>query len=207
MEKFSVKIKSVANFLETFIEQNVIEKSQREEGMKKLSAMAEEVIKKNTKIRSFYEQVSRPQVQLRVKKLAHFKGELPKFQTPGSSGMDVRAQIDQPIIIPAGSRALVPTGLSVAVPEGYEVQARPRSGFAIRDGVTLLNTPGTIDADYRGEVKIILINLGEEPVTVNDQDRIAQFCLAQIPRVEILEVEDLETTSRGDGGFGSTGKN
>lgn len=203
--KVSMKLKMVSDYLETFVENNLIEKSQREEGIKKLSAALDSLVK-TSNLKNFYDQVARPQVKLRLKKLAHFKGELPRFQTPGSSGMDVRAQLDQPLVIEPGARALVPTGLSMAVPEGFEIQARPRSGYAIREGMTLLNTPGTIDADYRGEVKIILINLGAEPVTVNDQDRIAQLCVAQVPKVEVIEVENLDATSRGDGGFGSTGK-
>lgn len=203
--KISMKLKMVSDYLENFVENNLIEKSQRDEGLKKLSAALDTLVN-TSQLKSFYSQVSRPQVRLKLKKLAHFKGELPKFQTPGSSGMDVRAQLDQPVVIQPGARALIPTGLAMAVPEGYEIQARPRSGYAIREGMSLLNTPGTIDADYRGEVKIILINLGSEPVTVNDQDRIAQLCIAQVPKVDVVEVEDLDETLRGEGGFGSTGK-
>ena len=201
-----MNLKLLGAYLTTFVEQNVIDKNQREEAMKKVSSFLEESVKNNDTIRGLYEQVSRPQVRLQIKKLPHFKGELPKYQTPGSSGMDVRAQLEESLRIEAGSRALVPTALSMAVPVGYEIQARPRSGLAIREGITLLNTPGTIDADYRGEIKIIVANLGSETVTINDQDRIAQLCIAQVPKVEIQEVEELSETERGDGGFGSTGK-
>lgn len=146
-------------------------------------------------------------VEVKIKKLAHFKGELPAYQTELASGVDVRAQITTPIILKPGHRELVPTGLSFEIPPGYEIQARPRSGWAIKNGMTLLNTPGTIDADYRGEVKIILVNLGLEPVEIKDQERIAQLVLCPVIQARFVLAEELSDTSRGAGGFGSTGRN
>lgn len=145
-------------------------------------------------------------MKVKLKKWPHFKGELPAYQSRGSSGLDVRAQIDQPMILKPMERVMVSTGLSFEVPEGFEIQARPRSGWAIKQGMTLLNTPGTIDADYRGEVKIILINLGNEAIEIKDQDRIAQLVVCPIIQAQIEVVAELDATSRGEGGFGSTGK-
>ena len=144
-------------------------------------------------------------IALKILKLAHFKGELPAYQSPLASGFDVRAQIDQPLTLNPGQKILVPTGLSFEIMPGYEIQARPRSGLAAKNGITLLNTPGTIDADYRGEVKVILINLGEQPFVIQDQDRIAQFVLAPVVQAEFEVVESVNSTERGAGGFGSTG--
>src|SRR5690606_8260735 len=112
------------------------------------------------------------QIPLQIKKLEHFRGELPKYETGLASGFDIRAQLDTPIVLKPGERALIPTGLSFAIPDGFEIQARPRSGLAIKKGISLVNTPGTIDADYRGEVKIIVINHGQENVEIPDQERI-----------------------------------
>lgn len=144
-------------------------------------------------------------MKLQIKLLENFKGELPQYQTPLSSGFDVRAQLDQPLHLAPGQRALIPTGLSFAIPEGYEIQARPRSGLAIKNGISLVNTPGTIDADYRGEVKIILINHGQETFTIHDQDRIAQLVVTPVIQAQFAVVESLSATERGAGGFGSTG--
>jgi dUTP pyrophosphatase len=145
-------------------------------------------------------------LKIGVKKLSHFKGELPRYQSSGASGFDVRAQLSEPLVIKPGQRALVPTGLSFEIPEKYEIQARPRSGWALKNGMSLLNTPGTIDADYRGEVKIILINLGQEDVYVADQERIAQLVVCPVLTVELQELKELSATDRGVGGFGSTGR-
>ena len=145
-------------------------------------------------------------IPLKIKKLAHFKGELPAYQTTHASGFDVRAQIDAPITLKPGERALVSTALSFEIPPGFEIQARPRSGWAIKNGMSLMNTPGTIDADYRGEVKIILVNLGQEPVVVNDQERIAQLVLCPVVQAEFVLSGDLSDSARGTGGFGSTGR-
>lgn len=145
-------------------------------------------------------------IDIKVKKWPHFKGDLPAYQSAGASGFDVRACLEAPIVLKPGERALVPTGLSFEIPDGYEIQARPRSGWAIKNGMTLLNTPGTIDADYRGEVKIILVNLGQEPVEIRDQERIAQLVVCPILQVRMTVVDELSDTARGAGGFGSTGR-
>lgn len=144
-------------------------------------------------------------VSLKIQKLENFKGELPKYQTEHASGFDVRAQLAHPLTLPVGAKVLIPTGLSFEIEPGYELQSRPRSGLAAKNGVTVLNTPGTIDADYRGEVKIILINLGSEPFVINDQDRIAQLILAPVVQADFQLVETLSDSGRGAGGFGSTG--
>jgi dUTP pyrophosphatase len=134
------------------------------------------------------------------------KNPLPSYATGGASGMDLRANLDQNITLPPLGRMLVPTGLFVDIPVGYEGQVRPRSGLAIKQGITCLNTPGTIDADYRGEIKVILINLSNEPQVICHGDRIAQMVIARVVHAELMEVEILSETSRGDGGFGHTGK-
>lgn len=131
---------------------------------------------------------------------------LPEYQTPLSAGLDVRADIDTPVTLAPLERAMIPTGLFVELPEGCEMQIRPRSGLAARHGVTVLNSPGTIDADYRGEIKVILVNLSREPFTVEAGERIAQMIVARYEQVEWLPVEELGTTERGAGGFGSTGR-
>ena len=143
-----------------------------------------------------------------VRRLPHAEGlPLPAYETPGSAGMDLRAAVpqDEPMTIKPGARALVPTGLCWAIPQGFEVQVRPRSGLAAKAGVTCLNTPGTIDSDYRGEVKVILINLGEEDFVIRRGDRIAQMVAAPVAQADWVEVESLDDTARGAGGFGSTG--
>ena len=144
-------------------------------------------------------------MKLQIKTLENFKGELPKYESHLASGFDVRAQLRNSISLAPGERVLVPTGLAFAIPEGFEIQARPRSGLAIKKGISLVNTPGTIDADYRGEVKIILINHGQEPFEINDQDRIAQLVIAPVIQAKFELVTDLSDTQRGSGGFGSTG--
>jgi dUTP pyrophosphatase len=131
--------------------------------------------------------------------------QLPAYATDASSGVDLCAFVDGPIVLKPLERALVPTGVFIGIPEGYEAEVRPRSGIAIKYGVTVLNTPGTIDADYRGEVKVILINLGAEPFTINNGDRIAQMVFKSVAHVGWKIVESLSETARGEGGFGSTG--
>jgi dUTP pyrophosphatase len=131
---------------------------------------------------------------------------LPAYATVGSSGLDVRANIEQPITLQSLERTLVPTGLFVEIPLGYEIQVRPRSGLAVKQGLTCLNTPGTIDADYRGEIKVILINLSQEPQIIQPGDRIAQLVLQAIELIEWKSVDQLNETDRGTGGFGHTGK-
>jgi dUTP pyrophosphatase len=135
------------------------------------------------------------------------KHELPQFETAQSAGMDLRANIDTPVVLQPGDRALIPTGIHMALPEGFEAQIRPRSGLAYKHGVTVLNSPGTIDADYRGDVGVLLINHGKEPFTVEDGMRIAQMVIAKYSQFEWNPVDDLDRTERGAGGFGSTGKN
>lgn len=130
---------------------------------------------------------------------------LPEAMTAGASGFDLRAAVKESVTLQPGERALIPTGIAIAMPEGLEAQVRPRSGLALKHGITCLNTPGTIDADYRGEIGVILINLGYEPFTVQRGDRIAQLVFQAVPRVELVEVEELPDSERGAGGFGSTG--
>ena len=144
-------------------------------------------------------------IKVLVKKL-NPKAELPKYKTEGSSGMDLMALIENPITIKSQNSALIPTGLSIAIPEDTELQIRPRSGLAAKSNISVLNTPGTIDSDYRGEIKIILFNHGKEEFTVNNNDRIAQMILMPVLKAEFEEVEELPKTVRGSGGFGSTGK-
>ena len=132
--------------------------------------------------------------------------QLPSYKTNGASGMDLMAFIEQPIKLEPGKSCLVPTGLSVAFPEEYEIQIRPRSGLAAKNNITVLNTPGTIDSDYRGELKIILFNHGNENFLINNSDRIAQMILTPVIKMELHETDELPKTVRGEGGFGSTGK-
>lgn len=139
-------------------------------------------------------------------KLPHAKDlALPSYETKSAAGMDIRAALEEPIILKPGDRILIPTGLRMALPEGFEAQIRPRSGLAIKHGITMLNSPGTIDADYRGEVKVIAINHGQEEFVVNHGDRIAQIVIAPVVQLSIKEVSELDETERGEGGFGSTG--
>ncbi len=148
-------------------------------------------------------------VNVSVRPLPHFEGlDLPAYETAGSAGMDVRAAVpeDDPVLLQAGERAMIPTGLSVAIPQGYEIQVRPRSGLAAKHGLTCLNTPGTIDSDYRGEIKVILVNLGQDAFTINRGERIAQLVLAPVTQLAWEEVSELDETARGAGGFGSTGR-
>jgi len=138
--------------------------------------------------------------------LPHGRGlDLPAHATPGAAGLDLRAALAEPLAIPPGGRALVPTGLAVAIPDGWEGQVRPRSGLAVRHGVGLLNAPGTVDADYRGEVRVVLVNLGEETFRVERGMRIAQLVLCPVGRATLVPVDTLPPTGRGAGGFGSTG--
>ena len=143
---------------------------------------------------------------LDVKIINQSNNELPSYATIGSSGMDIRAFIAEPMVLQPLARDLVPTGLFVEIPLGYEIQIRPRSGLAIKQGITCLNTPGTIDADYRGEIKVILINLSAEPQTIMPGDRIAQMILQKVEQIQWVQVNELGSSERGAGGFGSTGK-
>ncbi|MBP3382863.1 MAG: dUTP diphosphatase [Tidjanibacter sp.] len=143
---------------------------------------------------------------MKVKVINRSKHDLPRYETALSAGMDVRANLSEPIVLKPLARALVPTGLFVELPAGFEMQVRPRSGLAAKFGLTVLNAPGTIDADYRGEVKVILANLSGEEFTINDGERIAQLVVARHEQVEWEQAEELSDTTRGAGGFGSTGK-
>ena len=144
-------------------------------------------------------------VKVLVKKLAP-EVQLPNYKTSGASGVDIMAFINQPIKLPPNNSCLVPTGLSVAFSEEYELQIRPRSGLAAKSDITVLNTPGTIDSDYRGEIKVILFNHGKDEFLINNKDRIAQMVLVPVIKMELEETDNLPNTVRGEGGFGSTGK-
>jgi dUTP pyrophosphatase len=146
---------------------------------------------------------------LKTLRLPHAEGlPLPSYESAGAAGLDLRAAVPahEPIVIAPGRRALVPTGLSLQLPEGFEAQVRPRSGLAFRHGVTVLNAPGTVDADYRGEIKVLLVNLGDEAFVVERGARIAQLVVAAVARVEVVEAKALGSSARGEGGFGSTGR-
>ena len=143
---------------------------------------------------------------MRVKIVNHSKHALPEYQTPLSAGLDIRANLDESVTLRPLERAMIPTGLFVELPEGCEMQIRPRSGLAAKHGITVLNSPGTIDADYRGEIKVILVNLSNEPFTIESGERIAQMIVARYEQIEWQPVEELGATERGAGGFGSTGK-
>lgn len=143
---------------------------------------------------------------MKIKIINKSKHELPSYATNAAAGMDLRANLDQPIVLKSLERTLVATGLFIELPVGYEAQIRPRSGLAFKNGLTVLNSPGTIDADYRGEIKVILVNLSKEDFTINDGERVAQMVIAKHEQAEWIEVEQLMETARGEGGFGSTGK-
>jgi dUTP pyrophosphatase len=146
-----------------------------------------------------------PEIDIELKRLAHGEGlPLPSYATPGAAGLDIVAAED--VTLAPGARHAVATGFAIAIPHGYEVQVRPRSGLALKHGITCLNTPGTIDSDYRGEVRVILANLGAEPFALRRGERIAQLVPAPVQRAAFREVDDLDSTGRGSGGFGSTGR-
>ena len=146
-------------------------------------------------------------IQIAVERLPHAEGlPLPRYMSPGASGMDLCAAVERELVISPGEVALVPTGFRLAIPRGCEAQVRPRSGLALNHGVTVLNAPGTIDSDYRGEVKVILANLGQEPFVVRRGDRIAQMVIAPVARAELVERDSLDDTDRGEGGFGHSGR-
>ena len=143
-------------------------------------------------------------LRVRIKRLRP-DASLPRYMTSHAAGMDLAAAIDEPVTLAARERASVGTGIAISLPEGYEAQIRPRSGLATRHGITLLNSPGTIDADYRGEIRVILINHGSEAATIRSGDRIAQMIVGPVTRVDWIEVDELDETERGGGGFGHTG--
>lgn len=144
-------------------------------------------------------------MKVEIKRLEGNDLELPSYETKNSAGMDLRACITENIVLKKGERKLIKTGISIALPENYEAQVRPRSGLALKNGITVLNTPGTIDADYRGEIGVILANLGDSDFTIERGMRIAQMVIAPVVQAELVEVKELDETSRGKGGFGSTG--
>lgn len=147
-------------------------------------------------------------IKIKIKRLSDSFSDipLPHFATEGSAGMDIRAAVNSPIVIQPGSIELIPTNLSIEIPIGFEIQIRPRSGLAAKHGIGLLNSPGTIDSDYRGEIKVILFNFGKEPFKIERGERIAQMIVSKVYHVKIEEVNSLAETSRGEGGFGHTGK-
>lgn len=144
---------------------------------------------------------------MKIQIINRSKHSLPEYKTEDSAGMDLVANLDEEIVLKPLERKLISTGLHIALPSGYEAQVRPRSGLALKHGISVLNTPGTIDADYRGDIGVILINLSHEDFAVNDGDRIAQLVIAKHEKINFIEVEELSETDRGAGGFGSTGKN
>src|SRR3990167_5588585 len=146
-------------------------------------------------------------IQIKIKRVRKSPNPLPlpQYQSDHAAGMDLMADIDDVVTLNTGERKLIPTGLAIALPVGYEAQIRPRSGLAIKKGITLLNTPGTIDSDYRGEVQVIVVNLGQETVRIERGERIAQMVVAPVVQANLVEVDDLDSTTRGAGGFGSTG--
>jgi dUTP pyrophosphatase len=146
-------------------------------------------------------------ILIKVRRLPHGRGlDLPEYASAGAAGADLRAAVTEPIVIQPGGRIAVTTGLVLEIPDGFEAQVRPRSGLAFSQGVTVVNAPGTIDSDYRGELKVLLVNLGSEPATIERGDRVAQLVVAPVTRAGFAVVEDLSSTDRGEGGFGSTGR-
>lgn len=146
-----------------------------------------------------------PKVRVRFTRAGEIEAPAPRYQTDGAVGLDLAAALTAPVTIAPGERQLIPTGFAIAIPEGYEGQVRPRSGLALRHGVTVLNAPGTIDPDYRGEVKVLLVNLGQEAFVIGPGERIAQLVICPVARAELVPVTSLEETARGAGGYGSTG--
>jgi len=145
--------------------------------------------------------------RVRVRRLPHGVGlELPGYASAGAAGADLRAAVTDPMAVGRGERVAVPTGLVLEIPKGYEAQVRPRSGLASKHGLTVVNSPGTVDSDYRGELKVLLVNLGSETVTIERGDRVAQLVIAPVTRADFVEDDDLSSTERGEGGFGSTGR-
>jgi len=201
MELGNIKrsVQDMAKIFGAVIEEKLGERSQLEEQVRGFARQVETMVADALSARGA------GKVKLRFKKLEHFKGELPAYATAGAAGLDVRAALDAPVTLKPGERVLLPTGLCVEIPYGYEVQARPRSGLAIKKGLGLVNSPGTIDADYRGEVQIIVINLGQEDIEIQDQERIAQLVVCPVVQAQVEEASELGETGRGAGGFGSTG--
>ena len=202
--QFGQKVERISQMAQGMVAQGIVEFGPLEDRIKNLKTQLEDFITKQID-RAIEHRLKK--VKVSIKKWPHFVGELPKYESLWSSGFDVRLQKTEAMTLEVGERVLVPTGLSFEIPSGFEIQARPRSGLAIKKGLSLVNTPGTIDADYRGEVQIILINLGQEPIVLNPQERIAQLVLCPIFQAEFVEVNELSPTDRGEGGFGHTGTN
>jgi len=198
ISQFKKSMQEIARTVGAIVEEKFGERSQLEEQVKGMARQVERVVSEALWNRG-------EKAVLKFMRLPHFKGDLPAYATGGASGLDVRACLDSAVELAPGARALIPTGLSMEIPRGYEVQARPRSGLAIKQGLSLVNTPGTIDADYRGEVKLIVINLGQDAITIQDQDRIAQLVVCPVIQAEVVDVSELGQTDRDTGGFGSTG--
>ncbi|MGD8228813.1 MAG: dUTP diphosphatase [Desulfobacteraceae bacterium] len=147
-------------------------------------------------------------IPIKIKRLGHMSDlPLPSYESEGSSGMDLRASVKEPVLLHPGEISLIPTGLAVSVPRGYEAQIRPRSGLALKHGIGIVNSPGTIDSDYRGEIGIIVINWGQRPFTIRRGDRIAQMIITKVCQAHFIEVDLLDSTGRGEGGFGHSGVN
>jgi dUTP pyrophosphatase len=194
--------KSVQEIAKTFgamVEEKLGERSELEAQVRRMAKQLESALTEALWSRGL------EKATIKFKKLENFKGALPEYETAYAAGMDIRARVEQSTVLNPGERALIPTGLSVEIPRGFEIQVRPRSGLAIKKGIGLVNSPGTIDADYRGEIKVIVINHGQQPFTIEDQDRIAQLVVCPVIQAEIVEAVELEETERGEGGFGSTG--
>lgn len=155
----------------------------------------------------FHYMLSKERIRTKVKVVNHSGNALPEYATAASAGMDMRAYLESPLVVEPGQQVMVPTGLYVEIPVGYELQVRPRSGLAAKNGITVLNSPGTVDSDYRGELKVILINHSQQAFTINNGDRIAQMVLAKHEIIEWKPMTSLSETQRGEGGFGHTGKN
>jgi dUTP pyrophosphatase len=198
LNQLKKSVQEIGRTVGAMVEDKLGDRSQLEEQVRGVAKQVEKVVTE-----ALWNK--RERVVIRFKKLGHFKGDLPAYATTGASGLDVRACIDDTVTLAPGERTTIPTGLSVEIPHGYEIQVRPRSGLAIMKGLSVVNAPGTVDADYRGEVKVILINHGQEAIAIADQERIAQLVVCPVIQAEIVDVENLTETDRGQGGFGSTG--
>ena len=161
--------------------------------------------KKSRTFAQYYDKDSFLKRMIKIQVVNRGHQQLPEYATPLSAGMDLRANLDEPVTLHPMERKLIPTGLHIALPEGYEAQVRPRSGLALKHGITVLNSPGTIDADYRGEIGVVLINLSQQDFVVSDGERIAQMVIARHEQADFVEVEQLDETERGEGGYGHTG--
>ncbi len=205
VKEITSRFEGVATMLGAYIESSIKENPIVDKQLKGFLQSIEGFVKETVSDKLSEIQSERKLI-VKIKTLENFKGDLPVYETEFASGIDVRAQLENgEITLKPGERQLIPTGLSFEIPKGYEIQARPRSGWAIKQGISLVNSPGTIDADYRGEVKIILINLGQEDVVIEENHRVAQLVLCPVVQAEFQLNENLSETARGEGGFGSTG--